>query len=202
MLKKITTLVLLATLFLFWIEPASAKTFDFKPITDPMKDWTISFSDTVNEPVDPNAIYITSANNQNHDVSIRLSADSTKIIVEPKNPYLFGTEYTLVIPQSFASAKGQKLKEEVTMPFQLQGTHIQTITANWNSLATNVIVQGTEHVAKTTVSFRNMPEKNLHRQSNNTFSLGVGGLAAGDILTIHAYGAQDQLLETQLYEVK
>lgn len=202
MFKKITTLLLLATLFLFWIEPASAKTFDFKPITDPMKPWTISFSDTVNEPVDPNAIYITSANNQNHEASIRLSADSTQIIVEPTNPYLFGTEYTLVIPQSFASAKGQKLKEEVTMKFQLQGTHIQTISANLNDWVTNIIVQGTSQVTRTTVSLDGVPERNLHRQSNNTFSLGMPGLYTGAMLTIRAYDAQDQPLETQSYEVK
>ncbi|MEK4711871.1 hypothetical protein [Sporosarcina sp. FSL K6-5500] len=202
MLKKITTLVLLATLFLFWIEPASAKTFDFKPITDPMKTWTISFSDKVNEPVDPNAIYITSTNNQKHEASIRISADLTQIIVEPINPYLFGTEYTLVIPQSFASVKGQKLKEEVTMKFQLQGTHIQTISANFNILATNIIVQGKSEVAKTTVALDNLPEKVLIRQSNNKFSLGMNGLLSGDVLTIRAYDAHGQLLEKQFYEVK
>lgn len=202
MLKKITTLVLLATLFLFWIEPASAKTFDFKPITDPWKPWTISFNDTVNEPVDPNAIYITSANNQKHEASIRLSADSTQIIVEPENPYLFGTEYTLVIPQSFASAKGQQLKEEVTMKFELQGMHIKTISANLNDFTTNIIVQGTSDVTKTTVALANVPEKNMHRRANNNFTLGMQGLYTGAMLTIRAYDAQGLLLDTQIYEVQ
>jgi len=202
MLKRITSLLLLATLFLFWNETASAVTFEFEPITEPEKSWTITFNDEVNQLADLESIYITSADQVKHDVSIRLSADSKKIIVKPTKPYQFGKNYTLVIPKGFESAKGQKLKDEVALPFRLQGTHIQTISANWNSMVTNVIVQGTDAVAKVTVSFRNVPKKTLHRQLNNTFSHGVGGLVTGDLLTIHAYDAQNQLLETQHYEVK
>jgi len=202
MLKRITSLLLLATLFLFWNETASAVTFNFEPITEPEKSWTIMFNDDVNERADLESIYITSADQVKHDVSIRLSADSKKIIVKPTKPYQFGENYTLVIPKGFESAKGQKLKEDVTLPFKLQGTYIQTISADWNSLATNVIIQGTDSVVKVTASFGNAPEKTLHRQLNNKFTLGMGGLLRGDTLTIHAYDAQNQLLETQYYEVK
>lgn len=201
MLKRIMSPLLLATLFLFWNESASAKTFDFQTITDPDKSWTIKFNDAVNEQADLNSIYITSTDKVNHDVSIIISADSEKVIVKPKKPYQVGTDYTLVIPKGFISAKGQKLKADVTMPFKLQGIHIQTISANWNALATNVIVQGSTNVSKVTVSLNSNPEKILIRLANK-FSLGMSGLLPGDPLTIRAYDEQDNLLETQYYEVK
>lgn len=201
MFKKSLSLVLLATLFLFWNESASARILDFKPITDPEKPWTITFNDDVSKQADLNSIRITSNDKVNHAISITISADLKKVIVKPLNPYHFGTDYTLIIPKGFESAKGEKLKADVTLPFKLQGIHIQTIDANWNALATNVIVQGSTNVAKVTASLNGTPEKTLNRLGTE-FSRGIQGLLPGDPLTIRVYDEKDILLETQTYTVK
>lgn len=201
MRKKIILLLFLATLFLFRNEPVNAKPFDFQPIEDSMKPWTITFNDDVSKQANLKSIIITSSNKTNHDVSITISDDSKKVIVKPLNPYQIGVDYTLIVPEGFESAKGAKLNKDFTKPFKLQGTHIESVSANWNGLATNVIVQGTKNVAEVKVFLEGGRIITLN-QLGYKFSRGIIGLLPGDALTIRAYDEQNNLLETQYYEVK
>lgn len=201
MLKRITSLLLLATFFLLGNGLANAVTLDFKSITEPEKKWTVTFNDAVSERADLNSIYILSTDNVKHLVSITISANPKQIIVEPTKPYLIGSDYTLVIPKGFESAKGSKLKEDVTMPFTLQGTYIEAVSANWNSLVTNIIVQASTTVTSVKVSVQGKSEITLNG-SVNQFSKGTRDLSPGDTLIILAYDAQNALLETQHYKVK
>ncbi|MEK5039857.1 Ig-like domain-containing protein [Sporosarcina sp. FSL K6-3457] len=203
MFKKVTSLLLLATLFLFGVHPASAVTFDFQLITDSEKSWTITFNENVNERADLNSIHIQSANKVEHEVSSVLSDDSTKIIVKPTKPYRFGTEYTLVIPKGLTSVKGTPLKEDVTKSFTLQSTYIDTIETDSTSWLTNVVVQRkSSDVSHMTVSLEGFLEEMTLLRQNNQFSRGIRGLAAGQTVIIRAYDENNQLLETQYYDVK
>lgn len=195
-------LLFLATLFLFGNEPVNAKTFDFQPITDSMKPWTITFNDDVSDQANLKSIIITSSNKTNHDVSITISDDSKKVIVKPLKPYQIGVDYTLIVPEGFESAKGAKLNKDFTKPFKLQGTHIESVSANWNAFATNVIVQGAKDVAEVKVFLERDHRIVTLNQLGYKFSSGIRSLQPGDALTIRAYDEQNNLLETQYYEVK
>ena len=167
-----------------------------------MKPWTITFNKTVsNESQNRQSIYIQTSDQQRHDVSIQLSADSEKVIVETKKPYLFGEVYTLIIPKGFKSANGTTLKTDVTKSFQVTGKSINEINATANPLFTNIIVKGTADIFKVTFSLNESEEQSLHR-TNEHFSFGQQGLAKGDLLTIRAYNTQSKLIETQYYQVK
>jgi hypothetical protein len=203
MIKRIVTTLLLVCLVLFFNVPANATSFESQIITDPEKSWTITFNNEVSfESPNRNAIYIVSANGDKHPVSLTVSDDSKKITVHPTEPYTFGTLYTLVIPKEFVSKKGDKLKLDVKKQFQLQGTHILTISATLNPLFTNVIVQGTSNVTSMKVSVNGTAEETIHPSSNHQFQRGMLGLAVGDQLIIRAFDRHGDLLETQNYEVK
>lgn len=201
-MKKVIILLALFCFVLFRMDSMSAKTFDLKIITDPEKSWTISFNEEVNNLADLNSIYVKAPDGNKHEASITISDDSKRIIVKPRKPYIFGTQYTLLIPKGFESAKGKKLKEDVTMEFKLHGLYIQNIQATANPFATHVLVQGTSAISKVTLSINDGAEEATIRGINSQFSRGMIGVVSGDSLTIRAYDAQGNLLEKQNYEVK
>lgn len=202
MFKKMMTLALLAILFLGWHEPISAKTFTPDPFTNPLKPWTITFNDAVSDQADLKSIVIIANGKTNHPVdSTIISTDSTKVKVQPSKRYEPGIVYTLVVPKGFLSANDEQLAADVTMSFELSSTHIESIYAEFNRLATNVVVYGSTNVAKVTVSVGNTSETSLHRLGNK-FSRGIPGLTEGELLTIRAYDEHNILLETQTYTVK
>lgn len=207
MRKKISTTItltlLLSLLLPFFINGSiSAETTGVQTIDYPTKSWTISFNDAVaSDEQNRQKIYVTTANKEIFEVSINLSADSKKVIVEPKNPYIFGTTYTLVIPQDFQSANGSKLNAEVTKQFQLKGKVISKISTNMTPLLTNVIVNGSNNIMKVTVSINGDKATSLNYVGTH-FSKGFIGLIKGDTLTINAYDQNNNLLETQKYVVK
>lgn len=207
MMKKILTMITL-TLFLSLLIPffqnnsIHAQSLNLQTIDDPTKTWTISFNDAVGaDAQNLQKIYVQSANLIKHQVSIKISADSKKVTVKPKNPYLFGNTYTLVIPKDFQSAKGSKTKVEVTKEFKVEGKVISEITAVANPLLTNIIVKGTKDVMKITYAMNGNEEQALI-PNNAQFSKGQQGLVLGDLLTIYAYDKANNLIETQYYEVK
>ncbi|WP_100401554.1 Ig-like domain-containing protein [Bacillus sp. FJAT-42315] len=202
MKKSFILLLILSCCLFFWIPEATAKTFEPKMITNPMKSWNISFNNPVKGiPNDSDSIYISSPSGDKHPISYELSKDQKMMKIIPSEPYLIGKSYTLVIKQGVESAKGKKLKEDVVMNFQLQGQYIKSIEAALNPLATNVKVQGTDGVAAVKVSINKGSETPLHPNSNYLFTRGFIGLMNGDLLQIRAYNQQGKLIEEQTYQI-
>lgn len=171
-----------------------------QPITDPVKPWTITFSqDVSNQEANLELITIQSQNNK---LSLSLSADLKKIIVKPKNPYLFGERYTLTIPASFQATSGKVLNKPVTKEFEMTGTYITDVSATMNPLATSVSVKVKPEVATVSYSINNENSIKLRRDGTDSFSKGQIGLAKGNLLTITVLDEANRMMETQYYEVK
>lgn len=171
-----------------------------QPITDPVKPWTITFSqDVSNQEANLKLITIQSQNNK---LSLSLSADLKKIIVKPKNPYLFGERYTLTIPASFRATSGKVLNKPVTKEFEMTGTYITDVSATMNPLATSVSVKVKPEVATVSYSINNENSIKLRRDGTDSFSKGQIGLAKGNLLTITVLDEANRMMETQYYEVK
>ncbi|ARK25403.1 hypothetical protein SporoP37_12545 [Sporosarcina sp. P37] len=171
-----------------------------EPITAPKKPWTITFShDVSDETANLELITIQSKNNK---LSLSLSADLNKVIVKPKNPYLFGERYTLTIPGSFRAASGKLLNKPVTKEFEMTGVYITDVSATMNQLATTVSVKVKPDVVSVFYSINSGNQIKLHRDGADSFSKGQIGLVTGDLLTINVWNEANQLIETQYYEVK
>lgn len=85
--------------------------------------------------------------------------------------------------------------------FTVQGTYIRSAQAIVTPLVTNVIIQGTEKVAKITISVNGNAETTLHSDDHFQFSRGMQGLIVGDTLTIRAYSTNGTKLEEQTYQI-
>ncbi|AXH98292.1 hypothetical protein DV702_00375 [Sporosarcina sp. PTS2304] len=170
------------------------------PITDPMKPWTITFNkDVSNQTVNLERINVQSKGKK---LSLFLSADSEKVIVKPKNPYLFGERYILTIPANFESSSGNVLNKNVTKEFEIIGTYIKNISATMNSLATTISITVTPEVAYASYAVNSATPVMFIRNGVDSFSKGQIGLLQGDLITIRVMDETKHVIETQYYEVK
>ena len=170
------------------------------PITDPVKPWTITFSqDVFDQKANLELITIQSQNNK---LSLSLSADLNEVIVKPKNPYLFGERYILTIPARFQATSGKVLNKPVTKEFEMTGTYITDVSATMNPLATSVSVTVKPEVAAVSYSINNENSIKLRRDGTDSFSKGQIGLAKSDLLTITVLDEANRMMERQYYEVK
>ncbi|MDV6378753.1 Ig-like domain-containing protein [Sporosarcina sp. GW1-11] len=171
-----------------------------QPVTDPMKPWTITFTkDVSNQTANLERISVQSKGKK---LSLSLSADSDKVIVKPKNPYLFGERYTLTIPASFQSATGKMLNQAVTKEFEITGEYIKDVSATMNPFATSISVKVLPEVAYASYSINSGSPIKLLRSGVDSFSKGQIGLLRGDLLTIRVSNELERVIETQYYEVK
>ena len=170
-------MLLLTTIF-----PSSliqAKSIDPPPSNDPVKPWTVTFNGAVGS--DENnlkRIYVQSPDNTKIEISYKISADLEKVTVIPKNPYIFGDTYSLVIPKGFKSAQGKETTEDTTMAFQIERKVISDISATTTPLLTNIIVKGADNISKVTVSINNSEAVMLNSVGTH-FSKGFLGLMKG-----------------------
>lgn len=199
-LRIVTAVALLGFLLTSLVSNQISYAADIEPITDPVKPWTITFSKEISDK-EANLELIT-IHSQNNKPSLSLSADFDKVIVKPKNPYLFGERYTLTIPASFKAASGKILNKSVTKEFEITGTYITDVFATMNPLATTVSVTVKPEVAAVSYSINNGNSINLRRDGTDSFSKGQIGLAKGDLLTITGVNEANHIMETQYYEVK
>lgn len=201
-ITTILTLLLALLLPVFSSVQPSAET-NVQTIHDSYKPWTITFSNNVaKDNQNLQLIYIESASKQKLEASIKISAESNKVIVKPENPYLFGETYTLVIPKGFQSANGKKTTREYTKQFKVEGDIIKSISAiDKKPLFTHVVVSGSTHIAHVEVVVNDESSTTLIRNKQE-FSKGILGVSSGAHLTIHAYDSYNNLLETQYYVVK
>lgn len=205
MIKKIAAPLLLILFIFSSIVPVNARTLDAQPIQSITKEWTVSFSQSVNAKTDFSAlIYIEDDNKKKIDVSYSLSEDLTKVIVFPKNPYHFGTNYKLVVSDELVSSSGARLKESWTRPFSVKSTYIEQIEANFGSLFTNVkVISPDKQISRMTVSLDGVSaELEFHRDKDGQFSRGIPGLYKGALLKISVYGESNLVIDTQYYTVK
>lgn len=201
MLKNIVSFTL-AMMLLFSIQlPSTAAS---NPTVTSWKDWTVTFSQDVNQDSNLDAIYIQSADQKKHPASVSISADSNKIVVDPKKPYLFGENYTLVIPKDVRSTTGKTLHKDVTKNFTVESDYIDTIETNYTALMTNVIItpKSSSEVAEITMEIQGTTRTQELIRGKEYFSKGIFGLSRGQAFELHLYNHDGDKLETLYYEVK
>ncbi len=200
MLKRMITFSLAMVLLCVLPLTSSAA---LKSNVDSWKDWNVTFNQEVNHHSGLEHVYIQSDDHTKHPVSVTISADSKKFIVEPEKPYLFGEKYTLVIPQSIKSAQGETLKQQATKNFAVESDYIESIETHFTPFLTNILVNKKSDANVTKVEMvlegTTIPQ-NLKRQVNE-FSKGMFSLSRGQAFEIHVYDDK-RLLEVLYYKVK
>lgn len=203
MMKRIFSILLIASLVFTMLPSAQAKTFGTQTITNASKPWTITFSDKINYTSTTNLpIYILTGTDKKHPVSLSISDDFKKVTVTPMENYTIGENYTLFISKNMYSTSGKQLNTDTSLSFQLRGTYIQNVQATWNPFVTNIFVQSTKDITTMKFSVNGSTSQKMIRQNNDQFELGQLGLAIGDKLTFYAYNNSGQQLEIQSYIVK
>ncbi|KGP71735.1 N-acetylglucosaminidase [Pontibacillus yanchengensis] len=95
------------------------------------KEWNIQF----NTEMDPsafndNTVYIMNDRSlTKHAVTTNLSEDGKTLTVKPEGNYALAGNYTLYIKQSVASAKGEKMKQSIKLPFTVEGYQVAKMNA-------------------------------------------------------------------------
>lgn len=199
MLKRVVTFSLSIVLLL--ILPLTSHAASNPAVTS-WKDWKVTFNQEVNKNSGLELVSIQSADNTKHPVSVTISADSKKFVVNPKKPYLFGKKYTLVIPKEVKSAQGKTLHEEATKTFSVTSDYVESIETNYTSLLTDVIVTKKKNapVTKVELQLDGTTDSLRLKRENNHFSRGFLGLQRGQAFELHLYD-EERLLEVLYYEV-
>lgn len=200
MLKRIVTFSLAMVLLCVLPLTSSAAS---KSTVDSWKDWKITFSQEVNAKSGLELVYIQSADQTKHPVSVTISADSKKFIVDPEKPYLFGEKYTLVIPKEVKSAKGKTLKQQASKTFTVESDYIESIETDYTAFMTNILVNKKNNANVTRVEIRldgTTISQELKREKNQ-FSRGMLSIARGQAFEVHVYD-DERLLEVLYYKVK
>lgn len=200
MFKNIVSFSLAIILFTVMQFPSTAASPS--PITS-WKDWNITFNQEVGSNSNLDAIYVQSPDLKKHPVSVSISADPRKVVVDPTKPYIFGENYTLFIPKEVQSAEGKALQADVTKNFSVESDYIDSIQTNYTSLLTNVIVKPhSSEVTKVEVFIEGTTRNQTLHRGKEQFSKGIFGLARGQTLEVHMYNSDEDLLETLYYKVK
>lgn len=200
-LKNIGSFTLAIVLFLSLQLTSTAASH--APVTS-WKDWTVTFSQDVSKN-DSNldAITIQSANEKQHDASVNISANSSKVVVKPTKPYIFGEKYTLVIPKEVRSAAGKALKKEERKEFSVESDYIESIETNYTALLTNILVTPkSADVRKIDVGLIDSTNTDSMIRGKKQFTKGIFGLSRGQTLELVIYDENNQVLEELYYEVK
>lgn len=88
-------------------------------VNDPMKPWTITFSDEVLNTTE-NAKLIAVVDMFGNNIDINTKIVGNKVIVTPVNPYVANIPYTLIIKNNLQNINGTSLNPGVHLPFTFE----------------------------------------------------------------------------------
>lgn len=202
MFKKRISIALSLFLFILFSSQVYAKTIESKITNEHSKAWKINFNQAIDkDSVTKESVYIKTTSGRLPAI-LSISDNLKQISVKPENKYEIGLNYQVIITKEVMSNKGVKLKDNVIMDFSYEGVHISNIEAVLNPLLTNITVKTSSVITKVDVSINGSKNQNLLKSNVSQFSKGIMGLALGDVLVIHAYDENGQLLEEQTYTIK
>ncbi|MFO1444347.1 Ig-like domain-containing protein [Bacillus sp. Bva_UNVM-123] len=93
-----------------------------RTIQDPMKSWSITFTEAVNEgTIKKQNFYIIDARQKKVKAKLQLSDDGSKVTITPEAPYKEGVQYYLYIKGNVKSGSNEFLNEHTILPFKLAG---------------------------------------------------------------------------------
>lgn len=118
MKKIILAMVMIIMFSVISIQDVSAKTFPFKYITEPNKEWIVTLSEPVDkDSVNADTVYIEYLNEKvKIEVTYEFNEDFTQIKVLPKESYELGYFMLLVI-DNIKNVNGEYLNEKTTLQF-------------------------------------------------------------------------------------
>ena len=191
-----------------------------REIQDPMKTWSISFTQPVQiGTVKKQNFYIIDEKQKEIDTKLRLTDNGKKVTISPEQGYKEGVTYYLYIKGNVKSKSDAFLNEHMVLPFKLQtntSTEHANSTASVSKVAssTDKLSKKAEHLLSIgTKQHAHFTEINVNTSENVTtvklgrdefeykgnsqFVLYKPGLESGDSLTIKGYGLSNKVLETK-----
>ncbi len=201
-MKKLFGFLLSCALIFTLSSHASALFSDDRVTDNPLKPWTITLSSAVDhESISNSTIFIKTSTGKIHPSTVSISTDGQKIEVKPKTTYNPGVNYTLNVTKAVKSQKGSYLKKESLVSFTYEGKAFKEITGTINPFLTNITA--TTHPGATRVELTDSfgIKVDMHRETIETFSYGLLGMAAGDNVQLKAYDRNGNVLEELTYEL-
>ncbi|MBY0122295.1 Ig-like domain-containing protein [Bacillus sp. S/N-304-OC-R1] len=123
--KKFILLLIVLLLVMFpgiLVGQASIKkvVLDERTIKDPLKSWSITFTEPVNKgTIKEQNFYIIDGNQKQLKTKLKLSADESKVTITPETSYKVGVQYYLYIKGNVKSGNNAFLNEHTVLPFKL-----------------------------------------------------------------------------------
>jgi co-chaperonin GroES (HSP10) len=189
-----------------------------REIRDPMKTWSISFTQPVQiGTVKKQNFYIIDEKQKQIDTKLRLTDNGKKVTITPELAYKEGATYYLYIKGNVKSKLDAFLNEHTVLPFKLlantstkqntsSGSKVASSAEKSSKKAEHLLSIGTkQHAHFTEINVKtsdNVTTVKLGRdefdyKGNSQFVLYKPGLESGDSLTIKGYGLSNKILETK-----
>ena len=93
---------------------------DERTIQDPLKSWSITFTEAVNKgTIKKQNFYIIDAKQKKMKTKLKLSNDGSKVTITPEARYKEGVQYYLYIKGNVKSGSNAFLNEHTILPFKL-----------------------------------------------------------------------------------
>lgn len=175
-----------------------------RTIEDDKKAWTIQFSQEIQQTTLTNStIYI--QDNTGKKIETTLTDKKQRSVkIVPTEAYKANQQYTLYVTKNVYSTKNTPLTTEIKLPFILKAkqTYITKTETFYSPIVTNVVITGQVDVFRMTVAKASGQEEEMNYSTGNVYDRGVLAVSKGETLTIRAYDADNNLLETKQIQVQ
>jgi hypothetical protein len=191
-----------------------------REIQDPMKTWSISFTQPVQiGTVKKQNFYIVDEKQTQIDTKLRLTDNGKKVTITPELAYKEGVTYYLYIKGNVKSKSDAFLNEHTVLPFKLlantssehanntasssmagasgaksgkKSVHLLSIGTKKHAHFTEINVKTSDNVTAVKLG-----RDEFEYKGNSQFVLYKPGLESGNSLTIKGYGLSNKVLETK-----
>lgn len=155
MIRKIKLLVICGIIFtgIFTKNMVKAASFIDDGTVDSNKIWTIKFTSEVGfDDLTKQGITVTNSKGVRENIGINLGQDSkTVTVTAPSEGYTPGENYTLVIGTNTHSKKGNTLKKEYRLHFNIKSSYVVTFSKDLEKVVREQINKPTGNIYKSDV---------------------------------------------------
>lgn len=110
-----------------FVQAASYNDIGVKVDIDSSKSWTIRFNKELDKSTISNSMFIvTDENNEQVETNVVLGEDKKSVIVSPKDQYVYGKTYNLLIKDGIKPLEGLRLLKSSKMQFKIKSNPISS----------------------------------------------------------------------------
>ena len=209
MVKKTWWVALLLATIMFLLSVSSVfaagtatgfTTWPVKTTTEVKKGWSITFNSAIaRASLNSSTMYVMNSKQAKVVTTIGLSTNNLTAKVTPTQAYAAG-EYNLYITNGITSLVGEKLAEQIIVPFTvivdtpISSTYILDVQSDFNSYVSELSVQTAPDVYKVNVN-----KMKMQYMGDNMYNAGIFGLKEGSVILLEAYDQNGKLLQSYNY---